>query len=234
MKAFFEAANPGHEIVKENTRQVDHFIFKTDAFGGRYLAIDMSGYTTDQSIKEFLSSLERNWEGESYDNFSFGGGLGKLPYSIKGRPVTLVTDSSLQNYPGELLFKDSDGTLYETRNSSRKDLEAIGADIEAIENNDLAMDLSNKYGLSDDRATKVAKIANSFSKLSKKRTLTERDYNILTKGIIGVDYKNAKNALEKHYQGDSVDYENLLDDAADMNGTSPEAVQEILADYLLK
>ena len=57
--------------------------------------------------------------------------------------------------------------------------------------------------------------------------------NIYTQKVLGVDYDAGKKALEKHIQGDSADMEAMMERAADLNGTSPEAVTELLGEYLL-
>ena len=58
-------------------------------------------------------------------------------------------------------------------------------------------------------------------------------WRMYTNEILGFDYNTGKKALEKHIQGDGEDLEALMETAADKNDTTPEAVQEIMGEYLM-
>ena len=122
---------------------------------------------------------------------------------------------------------------FEEASSEIKDLEKLGNQIQEKKVQELINNLS-AYGLSDERAASVAKITYSFKKIQNKRSLSDKEMNIYTQKVLGVDYTAGKKALEKHIQGDSADMEAMMERAADMNGTSPEAVTELMGEYLLK
>ena len=129
--------------------------------------------------------------------------------------------------------KDRISSLFEIAEFS-KDLESMGANLESLTNEELISNLEENYGLSEERAQSVAKITSSFKKIQNKRSLTNKEMNIYTQKVLGVDYVAGKKALENHIQGDSSEMESLMERAADLNGTSPEAVQDLMGEYLLK
>jgi hypothetical protein len=124
--------------------------------------------------------------------------------------------------------------VFEEGNSDKKDLEKIAAEMEGAEVSEVAENLVAKFGLSEERAGEVAKLQNAYSKISSKRSLTKKDQDTLTKELLGTDFASAQNALEGHLSGDSDKMDELLDKAAEINGTTPEHMTEILGDVLLK
>ena len=117
---------------------------------------------------------------------------------------------------------------------SYKDLEGMGAKKEFIEIENSAANFQSQFGLSEERSFEVAKIVNAYNKIGKKRALTTKDRNIFTHSLLGVDYKSSKKALESHIQGDENALTDILEKASDVNGISPEQVQELIGDYLLQ
>ena len=117
---------------------------------------------------------------------------------------------------------------------SYKDLEGMGAKKEFIEIENSAANFQSQFGLSEERSFEVAKIVNAYNKIGKKRALTTKDRNIFTHSLLGVDYKSSKKALESHIQGDENALTDILEKASDVNGISPEQVQELVGDYLLQ
>lgn len=115
-----------------------------------------------------------------------------------------------------------------------KDLEKLGANSEVLEREAMAGKIEENYGLSEERSSEVAKILYHYQKIEKKRSLTEMDKNILSKKLLGIDYKSAKYALEEHIQGNPGQLEGVLERAAKANDTSPEHVQELVGEFLLK
>ena len=126
------------------------------------------------------------------------------------------------------------GMVFEDGTSDKKDLEKIAAEMEGAEVSEIAENLVAKFGLSEVRATEVAKLQNAYSKISSKRSLTQKDQDTFTKELLGSDYASAQAALESHLNGDSDKMEELLEKAAEINGTTPEHMTEILGDVLLK
>ena len=131
-------------------------------------------------------------------------------------------------------YNGVNGMVFEDGTSDKKDLEKIAAEMEGQEVSEVAEGLVAKFGLSEERATEVAKIQNAYNKVSSKRSLTKKDQDTLTKELVGTDYASAQAALESHLNGDSDSMDELLDKAAKINGTTPEHMTEILGDVLLK
>ena len=118
--------------------------------------------------------------------------------------------------------------IFSEANASPKDLEALGANLEAFQNQNLGETLAINFGLSVERSEKIARLITQYRKLSTKRALTPTEKNYFSHELLGTDYENAYNSLTS---GENLD--NLLEKAADINGTSPEAVSTILSEIFL-
>ena len=131
-------------------------------------------------------------------------------------------------------YESYNGMILEETSSTTKDLESMGVNLESFANVELASNLEENYGLSAERAQSVAKITSSFQKIQNKRALTAKEMNIYTQKVLGVDYTAGKKALEAHIQGDSSEMDALIEKAAEMNNIDPEAVGEMVGEFLLK
>lgn len=130
-------------------------------------------------------------------------------------------------------FETSDGNKFFEENSGiSKDLEKIASHIESSHVQRLTQELSERFGLSEDRAYKIAKLKMAYKTISSKRLLTARDRDRLTHELVGVNHKTAMSALKKHIQGDSSEMDSILDLAAEKNGVDPEHMNEILNEVL--
>jgi hypothetical protein len=114
-----------------------------------------------------------------------------------------------------------------------KDLEGMGAKDEGADIERLQEMVSFNYGLSEERSYEVSRIINSYEKVKNKRSLTERDRNTFSKSLFGIDYASGKKAIKSHIEGDEDALNDVLERAADLNGISPEDVQEMVGEYLL-
>lgn len=132
----------------------------------------------------------------------------------------------------ETLYHGSNGWIFEETEEDSKDLEAIGADLEADDLVEKSEIIASDYGLSEERSMKIARLHNTYEKISSKRSLTNADRDIFSKEILGVDYSKAKSALESHIQGDSNKMDTLLEEASEMNEISPEHMTELLGEFL--
>ena len=112
------------------------------------------------------------------------------------------------------------GVVLEETQSNSKDLEKLGANIEAVEVESIKDKLLS-YGLSNDRTEKVARLANSYKKILNKRGLNSREKNMFTKELLGLSFDEAAAEMVE-------DYEGLIERAADRNETSPEAIKELI------
>lgn len=148
----------------------------------------------------------------------------KIPHTGYG---TVETPTSITDYHGE------NGEIFEEGKSQNKDLEKIASNKEGKNSSDLAIEIESKFGLSAERAEKVASLQLAYSKLKSKRALTPKEQSMFTRHLLGVDFKTAEMALKSHLQGDSADMKNILEKASELNQTSPEHMVEILGELLL-
>jgi|GEM_PF-2113325 len=113
-----------------------------------------------------------------------------------------------------------------------KDLEKIKAIKETYATAKIASTLTAEYGLSTERSVKVAKMVNNWSKLSKKRSLTEADANSFSKELLGVNIKDAERAYKAKAEGNDEAVQDLVEEAAKANQTSPEHVSALMEQLL--
>ncbi len=92
---------------------------------------------------------------------------------------------------------------------SKKDLENIASVIETEE--------LTQYGLS----TKTAKMIKTLAKTAGKRALTVREKDLFAKELTGMSFDKAAEMMVEDYDG-------LLEKAAELNETSPEAIKELI------
>ncbi len=113
-----------------------------------------------------------------------------------------------------------------------KDLEMRGADREIAERSVIRDRMVTNFGLSYERAEEVSDLLYNYQKVQRKRSLTLRERNILTQGLLGIKYTTAKKALEDHIGGNSQSFDDLVEKAADINGITPEHVQDLISETL--
>jgi len=143
---------------------------------------------------------------------------------------TPVIESRTVTYQTFTYFDGTENVAFSEEGAYKKDLESMGAEIEAVRFTDLAERLEANYGLSTERAMNVAKNISAYNKLTTKRALTSREHNFFAKELLGVNYKNARNAF---LSGDKKDLDNLLETAAKTNETSPEQISAIINEVFL-
>lgn len=120
------------------------------------------------------------------------------------------------------------------RDTYGKDLEKLAAIDERKVIDDKADTIEENFGLSAQRSQDVSRAIFHMNKIKNKRALSEKDYDVLTNKLLGFNYKKGKDALEKYLQGEATDLEDLLAKAADVNGTTPEHMTEIMGELFLK
>ncbi|MBF0299392.1 MAG: hypothetical protein HQK51_11770 [Oligoflexia bacterium] len=123
--------------------------------------------------------------------------------------------------------------VFEEVNPHQKDLEKAGALFEDMQIESGSEYLVQNYGLSEERAKEVAKLSYSWKKVSQKRSMTDKDAEIFSKKVLGVDVKFAEEAIKKSlFTADKSDYNNLIEKAAKINGVSPEHMNKIIDSIL--
>ena len=118
--------------------------------------------------------------------------------------------------------------LYSENSTSVKDLELLGANLENHSAQSIEDMLTTEYGLSADRAESVAKNIYAYNKLTSKRSLTKKERNFFSNELLGANYDQVMNSFTS---GEGV--EELLEQAADVNGTTPEQVSAIINELFL-
>jgi len=119
------------------------------------------------------------------------------------------------------------------RDTYGKDLEKLAAIDERKVIEEKAESIEENFGLSAGRSWDVSRAIFHMNKIKNKRALSEKDYNVLSNKLLGFNYKKGKDALEKHLQGEGSDLEDLLAGAAEVNGTTPEHMTEIMGELFL-
>ena len=120
---------------------------------------------------------------------------------------------------------DGGGMTFSENTDSSKNLEAMGAKVEAMEVAEMEDKLIN-YGLSVDRAQTLGKLMNSYNKIKTKRALTSREKDVFTKELTGLSFDKASSVLVE--QG----YDALVEKASVVNGAHPEAIKELLNEVI--
>ena len=82
------------------------------------------------------------------------------------------------------------------------------------------------YGLSVDRASKLGKLMNSYSKIKTKRALTPREKNVFTKELTGMTFGKASSILVEE------GYDVLIERASEINDVDPEAISELINEIM--
>ncbi|RME18557.1 MAG: hypothetical protein D6797_00150 [Bdellovibrio sp.] len=122
------------------------------------------------------------------------------------------------------------GVVFEkVQNGSSKNLMQMAAIKEMVQIDKAAKTLEAEYGLSKDRSREVAQLAVQIAN-APKGSLTDEDYDNFAKEILGSSITEFQEAIKKSMEGDKSDLDSLLEVAADVNGVSPEAVDQIVSD----
>lgn len=118
--------------------------------------------------------------------------------------------------------------LYSEATAGVKDLERLAANLENQSVKTFQINLTTQYGLSADRAEVVAKNIYAYNKLSTKRALTTKEKNFFSNELLGVNYNQV---VDSFNSAEGID--DLLEQAAKVNGTSPEQVSAIINELFL-
>lgn len=98
---------------------------------------------------------------------------------------------------------------------------------------EMSKQVKSKFGLSAERSLQIAKAANHFRKFSTTRALTAEDTNAYATEIVGVNFKKIEKAFEKSMKGDLSEMNEIMDQAAEKNGVSPEKMNQIVTKLFL-
>lgn len=202
------------ELVKFGRDNANYAVFKATQSGTTlYVAVDVSGWTTGADWATYASA-----SGRVYANLvangdgTFSCGAGCMGYGGTSASTTMV---------------------FEKTTGSSKDLEKAAAIAEAYAVETMSSNLAAEFGLSEERALKVAKLAKSWEKLSKTRALTNADADAFAKELAGVTISDMQNAYERVTEGSVSEMNAVLEKAAAVNGTSSENMAVIMTKLFL-
>jgi hypothetical protein len=200
-------------IVKRNTL-TEGFVVVYSADTG-YVAYDLKDYHVGDSFSSYLY----------YADYQ--------PAYVYDTDITISeTIYYAHTYNNDFFGTYAGDFAFDETAEGAKDLEKIKAVKEAFANEKMAETLTSEYGLSVERSVKVAKLVNNWSKLSKKRSLTEADANSFSKEMLGVDIKDAERAYKAKAEGNDTQVQDLIEDAAKANQTSPEHINALMEQLL--
>ena len=215
-----------YEVTKADTRKEGWVVFKQtldDKTG--YIAYNLNnfevGFTYDQYMDTVIADALTPYAAFLDPSYS------EVDLYIGVQALTVFGAIPIAYPDPDLTY------VFEEVMSGKKDLEKLGSEFEAMENTDIQDHLSANFGMSDDRAHKIAKIVGSYKRIQNKRALTEREMNTFSKQVFGFNYNKGMDAVSKHIQGDSSEMDTLIDQAAEKNEMSPEAIKELVGEYLL-
>jgi len=178
----WEAGYEKYYVAKAPSYREGYVVILEDVDGGYYHAICLDSYYQGMDLDYFFDYL--------YDD--------ELVTDLE-----VVLDS--YGYPTGDFY---DGYYYYEQTSvGSKDLEKIGAFMEARKIQRTAEYLAAEFGLSEERGMEVAKLTSNFEHLSKMRSLTDADANSFAEEVIGTDMKTARAAYEKAIQGNREEIE---------------------------
>lgn len=140
--------------------------------------------------------------------------------TISGLSGSQGFDPSVGGY-----WKDDLGNYYFTEEkATSKDLESMGSRIESTEIEKIKESLLS-FGLSGERTETLAKLALSYKKITNKRALSNFEKDQFTKELLGLTFEQASKEMVENYEG-------LIESVAKKNGTSPEAIKELINEYI--
>ena len=183
-----------------------------------YVAYDIANYRVGDSWYSYSQSADFQ---EVYIDYTYSDSWGEVFY---------VGDAFYNDfwggYAGEFVFERSQDAF--------KDLEKVAAIKESYKVSKLGESFVSDFGLSEQRANKVAKMVVQWEKLGKARQLTDADANAFSKEMIGVDIAKAEQAYKELLAGDDSEMKSLVGEAAKVNGTSPEHMNALINQFIGK
>ncbi len=118
--------------------------------------------------------------------------------------------------------------IFEETSLSNKDLEKRAAAVEKYLVSSMASQVKAQFGLSNERSSQIAKVANHFRKQTSSRAISEADSNAYAKEILGANFKEIETAFKGSLKGDQAQLGQVLEQAAQKNNTTPEHMSSIM------
>ncbi|MBF0361235.1 MAG: hypothetical protein HQK49_09500 [Oligoflexia bacterium] len=162
----------------------------------------------------------------AYNLDLYKGTMSYYDFYQKAGATDLISD--LVPNGGGTYLSPSTGLIFEESNSTAKDLEKYGAAIESLKLHHKGESLAAEFALSEERGIEIAKMIDHMNTISKRRALTESDLDVISTKVLGVKSADVQRAYMNKLEGNgSSDLDSLLEKAAKINRTSPEAINYI-------
>ncbi len=116
------------------------------------------------------------------------------------------------------------GFRFENSGSGSKDLDVYAANREQMSEAGITNKFKNEFSLSTDRAKELARLSMQYMKLENTRALTVKEKDQFAMKSLGVSMNQVESALRSRAMGDEAAYEDLLNQAAKVNKTTPEMI----------
>lgn len=204
---FFIEKSP-EEVLTEG------FVVVYDEDFDEYLAYDISAFEAGDNWDDFLAFAE--FQEVSIHEIEQDAITGEFFYYGDA-----YWNDAFGDFAGEFIFDETA--------SQSKDLEKVAAMMQSFKISKVGEALAAEFGLSDVRGREIAKVATEWTKLSKSRSLTNEDAKAFSKELLGVDIVEAQNAVMKKMEGDESAFDNLMEQAANANGTTPEHMNKLMS-----
>jgi hypothetical protein len=194
-----------------NSEEIKGEIVKKKADQEGYFVVRLY---TDSGLEELYAFNYGDWKkGTTMDD-------AWISEAFTNGDLVPVTDNGNGTYTG------TDGRLYEVSSASGKDLEKVAGIQEALKVSTMAGNFASNFGLSEERSFQVAKTVAAFNKISQSRNMTERDADYFTQEVMGVKFSELTQAVE----GQNLN--SLIEKAAEINGVSPEHMEQIISELV--
>lgn len=191
--------------MKHSSLSEGYVVFRQEGYDGGfdYVAVDLTDWRKGMSYYSFMDNAN------TY-------------YSL--RP-----DPSMNLY----YFDGANGTItFEETEVSTKDLEKVGAFIEAAKVEEAGETIAAEFGLSEERGLEVAKLASNWKSISSKRAMTKADADLFAAEVLGANVTEISNAVRKAAEGDESSYKDLIEKASKKNEVDPEQMSEIINEFM--
>ena len=216
------------ELVKLNTEQ-DGFVLVYDKNSGTYEAIDVAGFdarngdavayyeSSSTFIYSDIEKIEEHYVTEYEEQIDYYLADGTAVYKTVAVEVFVPT-----------VYRDTaTGLEFEKTAGSSKDLAKITAMKEAVTIAREAELLSSEFGLSLNRGKEIANLKAHWKKASKK-AMTASEVDAFSTELLGFSLSSGIKAYKASMDGDSSQIEDLIDDAAAVNGITPEHATKLM------
>ncbi|HXH74101.1 MAG TPA: hypothetical protein VNJ08_04005 [Bacteriovoracaceae bacterium] len=212
--SFITAFNSGmtsvapFEIVKLGNQKINYVVVKRKNSDGivMYFALDIRSYIEGSGASSFMQKAP------GYFNLtSNGNGTYSCLHctSYTGLPLT----TSL---------------IFTKVVADKMELEKAFALGEAFAIETMSRNIVAEFGLTEERAFKVATLAKAWEKLSKSRALTNADADTFAKELVGVSIVDMEKAYKSLADGYQAEMTEVMEKAAEINGTTPENMTLIM------